>query len=194
MLYNNTAMGVPKWRQARCVLCLGPLLVRDDNEQVVCSACGARLEVLPTTMETRVRHAGEALDSVRDTLDPAAVERSLMRLRERLAAHQEALGPDIRTAQIKRGMSVIGALMSIAGAVLAIQGHGGLSALLFFVGLFLMLGGFGLRWGAFSQAESQQRQRERNALRQRQALAREISRRERFLAEANSASPSEARS
>lgn len=178
---------VPLWRPARCVLCAGHLLVRDDNEQVVCSACGARLEVLPAPTETRVRHVGEALDSVEESLEPAAVERALDKLRERQAAQTEAMGYDLTTARVRRGMSVVGALIGAGGTLLVVTGHGAVGVLLFFVGMFLLFGGLGIRIGGFSHAESQQRQRERAALRARQALAREINRRERFLAEASSA-------
>jgi hypothetical protein len=185
---------VPLWRQARCALCASHLLVRDDNEQVVCLACGARLEVLPTPTETRVRHVGEDLESVRHSLEPDAVDRALRKLRERQVAQTEALGYDLTTARIRRAMSVAGAALGIAGSVLIVSAHGAVGVLLFFLGMFLVLGGLGMRIGGFSQAESQQRQRERAALRARQALAREIDRRERFLAAAGSRSPSHVRS
>ncbi len=184
---------VPLWRQARCALCSGNLLVRDDNEQVVCSACGAQLEVFPTASETRVRHVGEDLDSVKPTLDAQAVQRALEKLRERQIAQTEALGHDLTTARMRRAMSIGGLLTGGAGTFLVVTNHGAIGVLLFFLGMFLVLGGLGMRIGGFSQAESQQRQRERAALRARQALAREISRRERFLAEAGSAASSAAR-
>jgi hypothetical protein len=98
------ATRVPQWRQARCILCSGRLLVRDDEEQVVCAACGARLEVLPAPIETRVRHIGEALDTVRDTLDPQSVERALVRLRERHRAQSEVLAEPLASARFRRAI------------------------------------------------------------------------------------------
>src|SRR6185436_7740763 len=96
------ASRTPQWRQARCVLCTSALLVRDDNDQVVCTACGARLEVLPSPSETRVRHVGEALDAARGTLELAAVERALVRLRERKAAQSEVLAEPLASARFRR--------------------------------------------------------------------------------------------
>jgi hypothetical protein len=167
-------------------LCTSPLLVRDDNEQVVCTACGARLEVLPTPTETRVRHIGEGLDSVRESLEPEAVERALVRLRERHRAQAQALAGELTTARLRQVMTVIGAVACIAGGTLSLMGAGGFSAFLFFLGMFLMLGGFGMRWGAgWSTVESQQRHRERQAVRTQQALGKEIARRERLLTDLN---------
>jgi hypothetical protein len=177
-------ISVPLWRQARCALCAAHLLVRDDNEQVVCVTCGARLEVLPTPTETRVRHIGEDLDSVRASLEPGAVDRALQKLRERQVAQTEAFGYDLTSARVRHGMSMAGGLIGVLGGALIVTGHGALGVLLFFLGMFLVLGGLGMRIGGFSHAETQQRQRERAAVRARQALAREIGRRERYLAEA----------
>jgi len=175
----------PQWRQARCILCTAPLLVRDDNEQVVCTACGARLEVLPLPSETRVRHVGEALDSVRDTLELAAVERALVRLRERKAAQSEVLAEPLASARFRRTTVVFGVAACVLGAVVMMSGMGGYGVVLFLGGVFLVLGAVGMRGGmGWSMHESQQRQREREALRVQQALAREIARRERLLAEA----------
>src|SRR3954454_7883224 len=115
----------PQWRQARCILCTAPLLVRDDNEQVVCTACGARLEVLPLPSETRVRHVGEALDSVRGTLDVAAVERALVRLRERKVAQSEVLAEPLASARFRRATVAIGVVASVLGAAVMTTGLGG---------------------------------------------------------------------
>jgi hypothetical protein len=159
--------------------------VRDDNEEVVCAACGARLEVLPALRETRVRHVGEALDAVRATLDPAAVERALGRLRERKMAQSEVLAEPLASARARRGLLALGIVGSIVGGVMALSGLGGYGAVVCLIGLFTVLGALGMRGGMGGSAmESQQRQREREALRAQQALAREISRRERVLAEA----------
>jgi len=181
----------PQWRHARCVLCTAPLLVRDDNEQVVCSACGARLEVLPSPTETRVRHAGEALDTVRDTLELAAVERALVRLRERKVAQSEVLAEPLASARFRRATVVLGVVAGVLGMIVMLTGLGGYGVVLFLGGIFLVLGALGMRGGmGWSTHESQQRQREREALRVQQALAREIVRRERLLAEAEAATSS----
>lgn len=182
------ASRTPQWRPARCVLCTAPLLVRDDNEQVICTACGARLEVLPSSTETRVRHIGEALDAVRDTLELAAVERALVRLRERKVAQSEVLAEPLASARFRRATVVLGVAACVLGAVVMTMGVGGYGVVLFLGGIFLVLGAIGMRGGmGWSMHESQQRQREREALRIQQALAREIVRRERLLAEAHAA-------
>ncbi len=182
----------PLWRRARCNLCTTPLLVRDDNEQVVCAACGARLQVLPAVGETRVRHIGEALDSVRESLDASAVQRALDRLRERQAAQVEALGAELGAARVRRAIVVVGTMLAVVSGLLAILGQQrGLSTLLFLFGLLVILASFG---GRFALSDSVQRQREREATRARQALASEITRRERFLLEASRASRPQARS
>ena len=185
------ASRTPQWRQARCVLCTAPLLVRDDNEQVVCTACGARLEVLPSPTETRMRHVGEALDGVRDTLEMAAVERALARLRERKVAQSEVLAEPLASARFRRVTVILGVVASVVGVVVMTMGLGGYGAVLFLGGIFLVLGAIGMRGGmGWSMHESQQRQREREALRVQQALAREIVRRERLLAEAEATTSS----
>jgi hypothetical protein len=176
------AARAPQWRQARCVLCTAPLLVRDDNEEVVCAACGARLEVLPAPTETRVRHVGEALDTVRETLQPAALERALVRLRERQVAQSEVLAEPLASARFRRAMVALGVGAGILGIVLVVTGLGGSGALLILCGLFTLVGALGMRSGmGWSTLESRQRQREREALRMQQALAREIARREGYL-------------
>jgi uncharacterized Zn finger protein (UPF0148 family) len=179
-----TIPSVPKWRNARCGLCTSPLLVRDDNEQVVCSACGARLEVLVSPQETRVRHIGEDLARVRETLDRQALERALERLRERREAQSEALRDTLQAAGVRRGIAVFGVLACVAGLVVALLGQGFVGTVVCFLGMCLALGGVGMRFGLGSSAyESRQRQREREATRAQQALAREITHRERLLAE-----------
>ena len=178
-------MAFPQWRHARCVLCTAPLLVRDDNDQVVCTDCGARLEVLPTPTETRVRHVGEALDATRDTLDLHAVERALVRLRERRIAQSEVLAEPLASARFRRATVALGVAACIVGAVMLVAGQGRFGVLLLLGGLFLVLGALGMRSGmGWSMLESQQRQREREAQHMQQSLTREIARRERLLAEA----------
>src|SRR6185503_16006606 len=120
----------PQWRQARCILCTGRLLVRDDEEQTVCAACGARLEVLPAPVETRVRHIGEALDAVRDTLDPESVERALARLRERQQAQSEVLAEPLASARFRRAILAAGLLSTAFGCALIVSGAPGYGALL----------------------------------------------------------------
>src|SRR3954451_8032360 len=184
----------PQWRQARCVLCTAPLLVRDDNEQVVCTACGARLEVLPSPTETRVRHIGEALDSVRDTLDMAAVERALARLRERKQPQSEGLAEPLASARFRRATVVLGVVAIVLGVIVMTTGPGGYGVVLFLGGIFLVLGALCMRGGmGWSMHETQQRQREREALRIQQALAREIAHRERLLADAEATASSSRR-
>jgi hypothetical protein len=75
----------------------------------------------------------------------------------------------------------------VLGGVLIASGTAGFGALLLLGGLFVALGALGMRGTiGWSMLESQQRQREREALRIQQALRREISRRERVLAETDS--------
>jgi hypothetical protein len=181
------ATRAPQWRQARCILCTGKLLVRDDEEQTVCAACGARLEVLPAPVETRVRHIGEALDAVRDTLDPQSVERALARLRERHQAQSVVLAEPLASARFRRAILAVGVLSTALGGAMLVTGAAGFGALLLLGGLFVALGALGMRGTlGWSTLESQQRQRERDALRAQQALRREIVRRERVLAESDS--------
>ena len=179
------ASRVPQWRQARCTLCAAPLLVRDDNEQVVCAACGARLEVLPTPQETRVRHIGEALDAVKDTLEPSAVERALVKLKERRLAQSEVLAEPLASARFRRATIAIALIAAGAGLFVLVTGTGRAGVLLLSVGLFVLLGALGMRSGmGWSMLESEQRRREREATRAQQAIGREIQKRERLLAEA----------
>ncbi|HEY3058700.1 MAG TPA: hypothetical protein VGL99_06975 [Chloroflexota bacterium] len=180
------ASRIPQWRQARCTLCTAPLLVRDDNEQVVCAACGARLEVLPHPTETRVRHVGEALDAVKGTLEPSAVERALERLKERQLAQAEVLAEPLASARFRRATIAIALLAAGAGLIVIITGTGRAGVLLLSVGLFVLLGALGMRSGmGWTVLESEQRRRERDASRAQQAIAREIQKRERLLAEAD---------
>jgi hypothetical protein len=166
------------------VLCTSGLLVRDDNDEVVCGACGARLEVLPLPTETRVRHVGEALESAEGTLEPAAVERALVRLRERKIAQSEVFAEPLASARFRRATIAVGILASGLGAVVVATGAGRIGVVLLLGGLFLVLGAVGMRSGmGWSMLESQQRQREREAQRMQQSLTREIARRERWLAE-----------
>jgi hypothetical protein len=182
--FGSVVTVVPKWRTARCVLCVSPLLVRDDSEEVVCSACGARLEVLAWPQETRVKHVGQDLASVRDSLDRQALVRALERLRERRLAQAEALRDSLRSARVRHGMMAFGALTCVAGLALALLGQGLVGTMAFFFGLWLVLGGRGMRWGlGASSFELRQRQHEREATRAHNALAREISAREKLLAQ-----------
>ncbi|HEX9374449.1 MAG TPA: hypothetical protein VF897_25765 [Roseiflexaceae bacterium] len=176
------ASRVPQWRQARCTLCTAPLLVRDDNEQVVCAACGARLEVLPNPTETRVRHVGEALEAVKDSLEPSAVERALARLKERQLAQSEILAEPLASARFRRATIAIALIAVGAGVVVIVTGTGRAGVLLLSVGLFVLLGALGMRSGiGWSMLESEQRRREREATRSQEAIAREIQKRERLL-------------
>lgn len=174
----------PRWHSTRCTLCDSTVLVRDDNERVTCRACGAVLDVMPSASGSVVRHVGEALDSVQDSLDAGAVQRALARLRERQAAHAVAASDALRTAHLRRVLALVAAGACVLGLVLAIAGHAGQGALVMMVGGFTLLGALGVRRGmAWGTADSDQRLLEREAERQAHSLAREIAQRENVLEE-----------
>ena len=122
-----SALPTAHWRPARCPLCDGSLLVRDDAEQVVCGACGSLLDVLPSATVTSVRHAGPGAllvlfggytllgslgirrgpgwSSFRDD-DQRALERQAQRRAEALAAeikHRQRMLAQLRVERVSLG-------------------------------------------------------------------------------------------
>jgi hypothetical protein len=171
------------WRPARCPLCDGSLLVRDDAEQVVCSACGSLLDVLPSAAGTLVRHAGQALEAVRASLEADALERALQRLRERQAAHAEVARDVLRSAGLRRWLGLSATVACAVGFGLLLTGHAGPGALLLLCGGYTLLGTLGVRRGpGWASVDGDQRSLERQAARLAGALASEIAHRERLLA------------
>jgi len=172
-----------QWRRARCPLCTGSLLVRDDAERVVCADCGGLLDVLPSAEGTTVRHAGEALEAARATLELDAVERALTRLRERQSEHAVVARDVLRSARLRQTLALASLAVGCLGLGLLLVGHTGLGALLLLGGAYVLVGALGVRRGFGSSFETDQRSVERQAQRQAQALAAEIGRRERLLGE-----------
>jgi hypothetical protein len=175
---------IAHWRPARCPLCDGSLLVRDDAEQVVCPACGSLLDVLPSAAGTSVRHAGEALEAARDSLEPDALERALARLRERQATHALVAQDVLRSAGLRRSVALVALLACCVGLGLLVTGHAAPGALLCLGGGYTLLGSLGIRRGpGWASVDGDQRSLERQAARLAGALASEIARRERLLAQ-----------
>ena len=94
-----------------------------------------------------MRHVGEALDAVRDTLEPAAVERALVRLRERKVAQSEVLAEPLASARFRRATVALGGAACVLGVIVMMTGLGGYGVVLFLGGMFLVLGAIGMRGG-----------------------------------------------
>src|SRR5207248_2690744 len=122
--------------------------------------------------------------TVRDTLERQAQERALDRLRERQMAQSEALRGTLQAASVRRSMQWMGATSIAAGVGAATVLHSGIAGtVLTFLGLWLMLAGLGVRFGMRGGSSYEQIHLEREALRTKQALEREIRRREKLLAQ-----------
>ena len=171
----------PRWHTARCTLCDGSVLARDDSQTVICPSCGALLDVLPSPSGTTVRHVGEALHAVHDSLEPVAMERALARLRERTSSHALAARDALRGARMRRLLTMSAVAVALVSLSAVIWGHGGQFALLAMIVAFAVIGGgAGFRRGGF---DVEQRALERQAERQARALQHEIARRELALSE-----------
>ncbi len=180
---------------AWCPLCKGRIRARDDEARKVCPLCGALLDVLPQPSGTPARHMGEAMDEVRFSLQPAALERALTTLRERYEARCIALDETLRMARIRRVWLIVAATLCLGGLLAMVYpalggpGAGGIGRLglaLFFMGGLAMLGRLGAgAWHAGypgSEEDYERRADERYAERTQRALRDEIARRERVLA------------
>jgi hypothetical protein len=170
----------PQWHTARCTLCDGSVLARDDRQSAICPSCGALLDILPSPSGTTVRHVGQALDAVRDSLEPVAMERALDRLRERASSHALAAQDALRSARVRRLLTFGALVVALVSLVGVIWGDGGRAALLAMMAAFVVIGSTGFRRGSL---DSEQRARERQAERQSRAFQQEIARREIVLSE-----------
>lgn len=163
---------LPAW----CPLCGARLRAREDESRAVCFQCGALLDVMPQPTATVARHLGEDMRAVARTLQPDAVERSLVRLRETLAAREVALRDVIQAARTRRIWLVGVGLAMSGGLALMLLGQS-------LPGLIVLLGSFNAMRGlATGRTGRENGISERDAIESLVAQRREIARRELVLA------------
>jgi len=171
---------------AWCPLCGERIRARDDEMVKTCHRCGALLDVMPQPSGATARPMGEAMASVRYSLELTALERALGRLQERYDAREIALRDHLRVARLRRlGLIVAGVAFTLAVVAFSL-GEGRLGTVLLFLGFLLIVGRagqsfFGPRWHHLDGDDRATFDDASRALRDQQALRQEIARRRHVL-------------
>lgn len=88
-----------------CALCESELAIGETQEAATCSLCGTMLAIRRAPARITTSHTGERLGAVQESLETAALERSLQALRARRESVAAAAKVRSFTIRLRRGLS-----------------------------------------------------------------------------------------